>query len=172
MSYSVTSTETRTFTLTHAKHLAAKVATDLMRMHRLYGKPSVDSIANYEAELTELLRLGYLDNVAYGFRRNEEWIEPTLRYTARELGEGAVDDDPGRVRPNMDISGASFYSYLIKNLAWNALSPNQQQAIEKSLAIQRSSADEPTVAGGGMFVDDRNYSSGGRSLGRQSIRRF
>ena len=33
MSYSFTATETKTFTLTHARHLAAKVAADLICSH-------------------------------------------------------------------------------------------------------------------------------------------
>src|SRR5215208_6036058 len=54
MSYSYTLTETTTFTLTHAKHMAAKVATDLKRMQRLYNLPSDTDINNYEAEVIEL----------------------------------------------------------------------------------------------------------------------
>jgi len=42
------------FTVTHARHMAAKVATDLKRMQRLYGAPSDPSIADYEGELIEL----------------------------------------------------------------------------------------------------------------------
>ena len=38
MSYSYSVTDTATFTRTHAKHIAAKVATDLKRMHRFYGE--------------------------------------------------------------------------------------------------------------------------------------
>ena len=63
MSYSFTATETRTFTLTHAKHLAAKVATDLKRIQRLYGTLSDAEIVRYEGEATELLRQGYLGTV-------------------------------------------------------------------------------------------------------------
>ena len=40
MSTSFTITETTTFTLTHAKYMAAKVATDLKRMQRFYGAPN------------------------------------------------------------------------------------------------------------------------------------
>jgi hypothetical protein len=40
MTVSYTFSESTTFTLTHAKHMAAKVATDLKRMQRLYGYPS------------------------------------------------------------------------------------------------------------------------------------
>jgi hypothetical protein len=111
MSYSYTLSETETFTVTHARHMAAKVATDLKRMQRLYGSPGDLAIAGYEAEITEFLKAGYLGTVAYGFRHDGNWIEPTLRYTPRELaGAAANDDDPGRVRPGANIDGASFYS--------------------------------------------------------------
>jgi hypothetical protein len=113
MSYSQTLSATTTFTLTHAKHIAAKVATDLKRIQRFYnGVPTDKSIADYETELIELLKAGYLGTVTYGFRRNGKWIEPTLWYTARDLaGTAANDDDPGKIRPGADIKGASFYSY-------------------------------------------------------------
>ena len=39
-SYSYTVAETQTFSVTHARHMAAKVATDLRRMQRFYGYPS------------------------------------------------------------------------------------------------------------------------------------
>jgi hypothetical protein len=79
--------------------MAAKVATDLKRMQRLYGYPSDTRIASFEAEATETLKAGYLGTVTYGYKRNGSWIEPTLRYTAHDLsGAAANDDDPGRVR--------------------------------------------------------------------------
>lgn len=50
MSYSYSYTESSTFTLTHAKHMAAKVATDLKRMQRFYGSPSDAKIAEFECK--------------------------------------------------------------------------------------------------------------------------
>jgi len=82
--------------------MAAKVATDLKRMQRFYGSPS-DRASRLRAEITEVLKEGYLGTVTYGFRRDGNWIEPTLRYTARDLaGSTANDDDPGRVRPGAE----------------------------------------------------------------------
>src|SRR4029077_7384728 len=78
MSYSYTLSETQTFTVTHARHMAAKVATDLKRMQRLYGSPDDTRIANFEAEITEFLKEGYLGTVTYGYKRDGNWIEPTL----------------------------------------------------------------------------------------------
>src|SRR5262245_7309483 len=100
MSYTYTLSDTITFTLTHARHLAAKIATDLKRLQRLYGEPSDTSISKYELEITELLKAGYFGMLTIGFKRDGQWIEPALRYTARDLaGLAANDDDPGRIRP-------------------------------------------------------------------------
>lgn len=171
MSYSYTQTETTSFTATHAKHIAAKVATDLKRMQRLYGSPSDALIMKYEAEATEFLKAGFLGSVTYGFKRDGQWIEPTLGYTAADLAGGsATDDDPGRVRPGADVSGASFYSYLTYSRTWWQQSPAQQELFKKTLPFVRDVADEPGV--NGLLQHDRTYSSGGRSLNRSSVRSY
>lgn len=170
MILSITTSDSTTFTRTHAKHLAAKVATDLKRMQRFYGFPSDQSIYDYEAELIEMLKAGYLGTVTYGFRRGDGWIEPALRFTAHELADGsATDDDPGRVRPGADTSGATFYSYMTYSDAWNRLSWDEQQSFKKStLPFVRGGAPEPGVDG--YLSTDRAYSSGGRALQRASVR--
>jgi hypothetical protein len=171
MSYSETFTETQTFTVTHARHLAAKVATDLKRVQRFYGSPNDADIANYEAEIIELLKEGYLGTVTYGFKRDGSWIEPALRYTARDLAGGtANDDDPGRVRPGAKIDGASFYSYLTYSAAWRQLSEAEKESFKNRLPFKRGGADEPGI--NGYLSDDRSYSSGGRALNRASVRSY
>jgi len=170
MSSSYTESATVTFTLTHAKHLAAKVATDLKRIQRFYGSPSDGWIASFEAEITHFLKAGYLNEVTYGFKRNDQWIEPTLRYTARELKDGTVDDDPGRIPHNANIVGASFYSYLTYNASWYALTVEQQAEFKNNLPFQRTGAAEPTISG--YLQSDRTYSAGGRQLSRSIVRSF
>ena len=171
MTQSYTYSESTTFTVTHARHIAAKVATDLKRMQRLYGAPGDADIATYEAELVELMKAGYLEAVTYGYRRNNDWIEPTLRYTAQELaGVAANDDDPGRIRPGANIAGASFYSYLTFNAAWHALTATQREAFETTLPFVRGGAPAPGI--NGYFSDDRSYSAGGRALNRAIVRSF
>ena len=171
MTYSYSVTETITFTRTHAVHIAAKVATDLKRMQRLYGEPSNSWIADFESEVIEFLKEGLLDTVTYGFRRNGYWIEPTLFYTARDLsGNTASDDDPGRIRPRGEISSASFYSYLTYSRAWKTLTSTEQEVFKRRLPFQRTGAPEPGVSG---YVSvDRTYSSGGRALDRASLRSY
>jgi hypothetical protein len=171
MSYSFSYTESSTFTVTHARHMAAKVATDLKRMQRFYGSPSDAKIAEFEAEATEMFKAGYLESVTYGFKKDGNWIEPTLRYTARDLaGASANDDDPGRVRPRADISGATFYSYMTHTSSWFQLAEAERAAFERSLPFVRSGAPEPGIAG--YLANDRIYSSGGRALDRASVRSF
>jgi hypothetical protein len=171
MTDSYTISQTEAFTVTHARHMSAKVATDLKRMQRLYGSPNDASILSYEAEIIEFLKAGYLGTVWYGFRRNGSWIEPTLRYTARDLlGSAANDDDPGRVRPGANITGATLYSYLTYGAAWNNTTPAERDAFRKRLPFQRSDAPEPGASG--YMSDDRTYSAGGRALNRASLRSY
>ena len=171
MSSSFTLTETTTFTVTHARHMAAKVATDLKRMQRLYGKPCDLDISNYESEIVELLKREYLNTVTYGFRRDGKWIEPALRYNAHDLvGSHANDDDPGRVRPGADIVGASFYSFLTYNSSWDELTEDEKSEFKKTLPFQRGNAPEPGIHG--YMTDDKIYSSGGRALYRSSVRSY
>lgn len=171
MSYSYTQTETTTFTITHARHIAAKVATDLKRLQRFYGEPSDIRILHFEAEIIELLRYNYLDEVTYGFQREGNWIEPTLKYKARELaGASADDNDPGRVFPGADIRGASFYSFLIYSSVWDSLSPDDKNAVKERLPLKRTDAPEPGISG--YLSDNCTYSAAGRALNRTTVRNY
>jgi len=171
MASSFTITESTTFTITHARHMAAKVAADLKRVQRHYGQPNDADIADYEAEVVALLKAGYLGTVTFGFWRDNNWVEPTLRYTARDLaGASANDDDPGKIRPWADVSGASFYSFLTYSSAWNLLTTGEKDAFKKTLPYYRGSGTEPGITG--YLENDRNYSAGGRALGRATVRSY
>lgn len=171
MSYSFTVTETKTFTVTHARHMAAKLAADLKRMQRFYGELTDKNIADYEEEIVSLLRDGYLGTVTFGFMRDDNWIEPTLRYTARDLeGMSANDDDPGRIKPGKDVTGATFYNYLTYSAAWDQLTYDEKNSYKDKLPFKRNNADEPGVSG--YLEEDKTYSSGGRALGRSSVRGY
>lgn len=160
-----------TFTATHAKHLASKVSTDLKRMQRFYGKPSDNWIAEHETELIELLKNGYLDTITQGFQRDGKWIEPTLRYKARDLGGmQSADDDPGKIRPGADVSGATFNSYATYTAKWNALSSAERDTFKKRQPFYRGGAEEPSVSG--YLESDRTYSSGGKALNRSTVRSY
>ena len=169
MNYSYTFDETFTFTRTHAKHMAAKVATDLKRMQRFYGWPTDGEIVDYETEVIEFLKEGYLGTVIYCFRRNGNWIEPTLCYMARDLaGASANDDDPGRIRPGAAIGGASSYSYLTYSLAWDNSTEAEKEEFRGRLPFRRNGAAQPGIDG--YLRKDLTYSSGGRALDRATVR--
>lgn len=158
-----------TFTLTNAKYLGAKVATDLKRIQRFYGSPSDERIQKYEEEIIALLKEGYLDTITYGFKRNDDWIKPTIRYKSTDFsGISAMDDDPGKIPAHYDVSGATFCSFLEKNAKWDKLSSSQQKAFEDSLSINRSYGSTPGADG--YFGSDLTYSSGGQSLNRSSLK--
>lgn len=164
-------TENTTFTVTHARHMAAKIATDLKRMQRLYGQPSDWQINQFEEEAAAMMKAGYLADVTYGFKRNGQWIEPTLKYTARDLaGASAYDDDPGRVLPGKDISGAVFGSFMNYSKAFFLLSDSEKTKFESGLPVQRTTGSEPTI--NGYLTSDRIYSAGGRALDRFSVRSY
>lgn len=159
-----------TFTITHAKHLAAKVATDLKRVQRFYGSPSDDKIEQFEQEVIHFLNNGYLESVTYGFKKDDKWIEPTLKYTAKELANSGVDDDPGKIRPGADISGANFYSYLCYSQAYYNATSNERKRFEEGLPFLRTGADYPST--NGYFSGDRSYYSGSKGLDRSSLRSY
>jgi hypothetical protein len=168
MTYSWTTSWDTTFTVTHARHLATKVTADLKRMQRYYGRPGDAAISDYETELTELLKGGFVEVVTYGFQRAGHWIEPTVRYTARELLSWASDDDPGKVPARADVSGAHFGSYLVYSAAWQRLGAQEREQVERRLPFRRSIASEPGIDG--YLCQDRTYSAGGRALDRYIVR--
>lgn len=158
-----------TFSLTHARQLGAKVATDLKRMQRFYGSPSDAAILAFETEIVELLKDGYLDKITYGFKKGDDWIIPSLKYTALELSdENATDDDPGRVPPGADISGTEFTSFLSRNSSYWNKTDSEREAFNNKLPFQRTTGEEPGT--NGYFSSDRSYSSGGRGLNRSSLK--
>lgn len=169
MTDSFTITQSQTFTLTHARHMAAKVSTDLRRLRSFYGVPTEAEITRWEAEIIEFLKTGYLGTLTIGFRRHDQWIEPTLRYTARDLAGGSAnDDDPGGIPPRANIDGAHLYNYLTYSSAWHTAQPAEKEAFRQRLPFQRADAAEPTISG--TLVPDRTYSAGGHALGRAVVR--
>ena len=168
MSSTYTQTGSQTFTRAHAKKISYRVATDLKRLQRLYGYPTDKEIEDYDGELVELLVAGYLKQVAYGFRRDDKWIEPTLRYTAVELANPGFGDDPGRIPARADVRGAPFYSYLTYSSKWDALSAVEQAAVKETLPVKRVGATEPGVDG--YVQQDLAYSAGGRGVQRELVR--
>lgn len=163
-----TYTQSNTFTVTHAKQISSKIAADLQRFQRFYGEPTNERIKNYELELIQLLQHDVLKDVTYGFKRNDMWTEATVKYTASSGSLGA-NDDPGKIRPNLDIEGASFSSFLTYNSKWDGMSAEEKLAIRSECPFQREGNDMPQLEKG-LWSSDHTYSAGGRGMGRSSVK--
>ena len=157
--------------MTHARHVASKVAADLKRVQRIYqiNAPSDLEIAEYQQEIAMLLDKGYLGMVTYGFKRNGLWVV-ALKYQAIAGSLTGGSDDPGGIGRAQNIEGADFTSFLSYSSSWHGLAPAAQCAFEKSLPVRRVSGSEPDLENG-AWVENRNYSSGELSVKRSMIRR-
>lgn len=165
------STSTLSFTETHAKKIASKVATDLKRIQRFYGEPSDSDIKDYETELIELLKNGYLGIVTYGYKKDGKWIVPSLEYTSRQLADlYSADDDPGRVESGADTTGASFTSFLSYSSKWDDLTSDQKHTFKNTLPHYRTGGDKPGT--NGYMVQDKTYSAGSGGVVRSSLKKY
>ncbi len=167
---SLSSTSTSTFTLTNAKHVAAKIMTDLDLLNRAYPAALLteNRILQFGDEAAYLLNAGYLGTVTYGFKKTGSWILP-LRYTAYNNGTLSNDDRAGTIPRGVDVSGASFHSFLTYSSKWDSLTSDQRASFEATLPIQRTAGDEPGTSGG-YWVDSKTYSSSGSGVTRKEWR--
>jgi hypothetical protein len=158
---------TSTFTRTSARHIASKVVTDLRRMSFYYSRPTEQEIEDYYAELVELLAEGYLDSVEYGFRRQGRRVV-SLYYEAR--ADGSLSDDrAGGVPARVDITGASWFSFLEKSTKFFSLLEREQARLEAALPVKRAPGKPPSD-GQGYWVMDRSYSADGVGTQRRTFR--
>ena len=131
----MSSTSSQTFTRSHARDIAQKIAADMRQMNRFYGKPTLEMIEKHLEELTEMLAAGYLGTFETGFEipsTNERVI--SLRYVVRADGTVA-DSDPGRVKPGVDVSDARYYNHLTHSDSFRDLTAVEQQAFEDKLPV-------------------------------------
>ncbi len=169
-SYSISDSET--FSVTHARKIASKVATDLKRLQRLYGRPldpTDQRIDEFEQELTHLLKHDVVGSVVYGYQRNGQWTKACVRYTALPGGQLQADDDPGKIVPGHDIAGAKFTSCLSYNSNWSTLGATKQAEIERTSPLQRTSGSAPSLEKG-YWDNDLSYSAGGRGVVRSTVK--
>jgi hypothetical protein len=161
------STFTTTFTRTHARDIASRVAADLSLMHRYYdGRPSLASIDAYEEEFVELLAKGYLYRSEYGFKKDGDRIV-SIRYTVRP---GSNEPDrAGKVPATADVSGATFFSFLEYSTPFLNLSAEEKKAVEEALPLQRGFGSAPGN-GKGYWSSDKNYGAGGMVASRETFK--
>lgn len=165
-------TRTHTQTTTHARHIASKVAADLKRIQRIYqaGRPTDSEIDAYQEEIALFLDKGYLDTVTYGFKRGEKWVF-ALKYEAVGGGLHGGGDDPGGVGGRVDVSGASFSSFLSCSDSWFRLSSEAKCAFEALSPVERVGGYEPGIEKG-YWTESRKYQSGELGVQRSLIKRI
>jgi len=157
------------FTRTHARYLASKVAADLRQLQFFYGRPNDIEIDDFIEELTELLVGGYLASVDYGFRQSDGWVV-AVSYSVSADGTLTADDSAGRAPVGADVSGAFWYSYLRYSATWSGLTQGERERIEDSIPVKRTNAEEPKIGSGNFWSQDKVYTSSGTSLTRRTIK--
>lgn len=163
-----TYTTSSTFTRTHARYLASKIASDLRQLQLFYHQPSDKQIENYLQEAVVLLHGGYLESVSYGFKRGDEWVV-ALKYNVQTSGI-LSDDRSGRVAPGANVTGADWYSFLTYTPSFSRLTLEQRRRVEALLPFTRSYGEEPKATG--VWTADKSYSSGGVGLQRRMFTQF
>lgn len=166
MSYSYTTTET--FTLTHARRLAAKVAADMHQCQRLYGHLTDTQIENYQQELTVLLLGGYVASYEFGFKTSDGRRVVSWAYTVGPSGnlEGGRS---GGLYPTADIAGAVIFNFLSYSSKWSNLNAATQAKVKAEYQVQRTDGSAPRD-GNGYWDSSRHYVSGGTVVTRKEFR--
>jgi hypothetical protein len=166
-----TITQSTTFTVTHAKHLASKITADLNTCSRLHGQPSLASVEKYNEELVELLRYGYLKQYEFGFKRNEQRVLSWL-YEVDASGRISSDDRAGKMSAYIDLSGATFFNFMWPSSSYYDLTSDQHSAFVESHPVDRTNGDPPSDGAGCWTSTEKNYSAGGKGVSRKSFRSF
>ena len=166
MSYSYTTTES--FTLTHARKLAAKVASDMHQCQRFYDKPTEAQIASYQEELTILLHGGYVESYEFGFKTKDERRVVSWHYTVGSSGD-LEGGRSGGLFEAAEVSGAVTFNFLAYSSKWFRLSQVERDRIKASYSVRRTDG-EPPRDGNGYWDSSRRYASGGVAVTRKEFR--
>lgn len=168
MTYSYT--KTSTFTVTHARYIASKIAADLTLCGQYYGTPADSHVREYSDELTTLLRDGYVSEYEFGFKKDDKRVL-SWRYRVTSDGSIETDDRPGKMYSDVDVSTTTYFNFLTYSDKWYELSQRERDRIEEGLPFKRSAGSLPTD-GAGHWSSDRTYSASGTGVSRSSFRPY
>lgn len=166
-----THTASATFTVTHARHLASKITADLNACARLHGKPSLTAVENYNTELVELLRYGYLSRYEFGFQKDDKRVL-SWSYEVSSNGSIETDDRAGKMSAYVDLDGTSFFNFAWYSRKYNSLTSDQQESFKGSHPVNRTTGDPPSDGAGSWSGTEKNYSAGGTGISRRSFRSY
>ena len=168
MTATSTYTLSSTFTITHARHIASKIAGDLELGALYYGKPAPSAIPDYADELATMLRDGYVSSYEFGFKRDGRRVV-CWRYDVRADGTVDCDDSSGKLFAYAQTDNAVFYNFMSYSQKWWDLSNAERIRVKAGLPVQRSNGYLPSD-GDGYWVVDKRYRSNGVGTVRRTFR--
>lgn len=156
-------TRSASFTITDARYVSAKVATDLRLLHNLYGRPTLAKIDDFAEEVALLLKEGWLGTVDYGFRdtTDNSW-KLRLRYRAT-VGGQLLDSRPGCYPRDLPLEDYAFYSHLTYSTKFLLLDDAGRKRFTATLPFQRTTANPPT-ARSGTTTSGHSYARNGTGV--------
>lgn len=158
-----TTTRTSSFTITEARYVTSKIASDLQSFKALYGYITDQKITDFAEEVALHLANDYLESVEYGLKRDDKVIF-SLKYDAKN---GVLTNDrPGKIPDSLNTNGAVWYSYLIKNSKFDALSTAEQEAFKNKSPVTRVGAPSPVFSGNGYWSPDKSYAANSQGVNR------
>ncbi len=166
-----TQTQNKSFTITEARYIAAKIATDLNLLHALYSNPSIERAAQFAEEVALYLNARYLSSVEYGFKKDGV-VVLSLKYTVRADGSLVTDDRPGKIPSNLDRNGLVFYSYLRQSMNYYLLAEPVRNSFLATLPFQRTAGEEPKLSANGNWENTLSYSKNGEGVQRGVFRLY
>jgi hypothetical protein len=156
-----------TFTITHARHIASRIAADLDLFSRFYGYPDRALIPDYLEEIARHLAKGYMETFEIGFEVAGREVVVGLWYEVR--ADGTLSDNrAGDLPLYVDTSGATPFNYMTYSTAWWRLTDTERAAFKASMPVQRTSAPEPQH-NLGAWSTSRSYASGGVGVQRRNF---
>ncbi len=163
-----TYTTTESFTLVHARKLAAKVSADMDQCRRLYGSPGEADIARYQQELIVLLHGGYVSEYEFGFKTSDDRRVISWKYKVTANGD-LQGGRSGGLYTQANICNAKMFNLLRTNVDWAALPTAEKARMNEKHGVSRVDG-EPPSDGNGSWVRDHTYSAGGVAIERQEFR--
>jgi hypothetical protein len=164
MTYSYTTAET--FTIVHARKLAAKVIADMHQCKGFYGRPT--SVEDWQEELIVKLAGEYVAIYEFGFRTDDDKRVLSWRYRVTAAGD-LEGGRSGGLCATAKVANATWFNFLWHSSKWDDLSQEERDKVEAQHSITRTVGDAPTD-GSGRWVRDRTFVSGGRALQREEFR--
>ena len=160
-------TNSESFTVTHARKLAAKVTADMYNCLQHYKYPPAAEIDRFTEELVVMLSRHYISVYEFGFQTAENKRVVSWRYTVSVTGD-LEGGKSGGLFATADTSNAAWFNQMTWNSNWTALTNTEQEKINGLHEVRRITKSGPND-GNGHWVTSRTYGAGGVSIVREDF---